>query len=176
MHGYGAVMSLYTYLPSLPQGANRTVVCAGAEWYKFPSSFFLPGHDYRLQFVRSDFDGLLPRPFAEEDGGTRLSPPGFNDENRMEPANAWGDAAGCDYFVTSRRRRQGRGGWEWYDSSIAADMKAKGNATWTVLAALPYVDSVSSPAWSRAFSVPFVTDRTNVWLDYVLLQHKRHDR
>ena len=72
-------MSLYTYLPSLPQGANRTVVCAGAEWYKFPSSFFLPGHDYRLQFVRSDFDGLLPRPFAEEDGGTRLSPPGFND-------------------------------------------------------------------------------------------------
>ena len=39
-----------------------------------------------------------------------VPPSGFNDENRMEPANAWGDAAGCDYFVTSRRRRQGRGG------------------------------------------------------------------
>ena len=172
VHGYGSMMSLYTYLPSLSADAGATVVCTGAEWYKFPSSFFLPGPVYRLQFVRSSFDGLLPRPFAEEEGGTRLSPPGFNDENKMESANFWDDAARCDYFVTTRRPAKGRDGWEWYDAAIASDMTAKGNATWIVQAALPYIDSAVSPAWSRAFSIPFVTNRHNSWLEYVLLRRK----
>jgi alpha-1,2-mannosyltransferase len=38
-------------------------VCTGAEWYRFPSSFFLPGPRYRLQFIKSGFTGLLPRQF-----------------------------------------------------------------------------------------------------------------
>jgi len=39
-------------------------VCVGDEWYRFPSSFWLPGPRYRLQFVKSGFSGLLPRPFS----------------------------------------------------------------------------------------------------------------
>jgi len=38
-------------------------VCTGAEWHRFPSSFFLPGECYRLQFIKSGFTGLLPRQF-----------------------------------------------------------------------------------------------------------------
>lgn len=41
-------------------------VCVGDEWYRYPSSFFLPGPDYRLQFVKSGFDGLLPAAFDAE--------------------------------------------------------------------------------------------------------------
>jgi hypothetical protein len=45
-------------------------VCIGDEWHRFPSSFFLPGPAYRLQFVKSGFDGLLPRPFSQTDVST----------------------------------------------------------------------------------------------------------
>ena len=38
-------------------------VCVGDEWHRYPSSFFLPGPNYRLQFVKSGFDGLLPAAF-----------------------------------------------------------------------------------------------------------------
>lgn len=47
----------------LPIGAPLQHVCVGAEWHRFPSSFFLPGPSYRLQFVKSGFTGLLPRQY-----------------------------------------------------------------------------------------------------------------
>ena len=51
-----------------PEEINATVsstvsVCVGDEWYRYPSSFFLPGPAYRLQFVKSSFDGMLPLAF-----------------------------------------------------------------------------------------------------------------
>ena len=42
-------------------------VCVGAEWHRFPSSFFLPSPHYRLAFVESGFGGLLPRQFSFEE-------------------------------------------------------------------------------------------------------------
>jgi alpha-1,2-mannosyltransferase len=46
---YGAPMQIYAQLP--PSGAG--MVCVGAEWFRFPSSFFLPGDSYRLGFVKT---------------------------------------------------------------------------------------------------------------------------
>lgn len=37
-------------------------VCIGREWYRFPSSYFLP-NNARLQFIPSGFNGLLPGQF-----------------------------------------------------------------------------------------------------------------
>lgn len=49
-----------------PPGIN---VCVGKEWYRYPSSFFLPELEgksrVRLQFVKSGFDGQLPQHFLE---------------------------------------------------------------------------------------------------------------
>ena len=55
-------------LLQIPEETNATVsrtvsVCVGDEWYRYPSSFFLPGPAYQLQFVRSSFDGMLPVAF-----------------------------------------------------------------------------------------------------------------
>ena len=55
-------------LLQIPEDTNATAsnivsVCVGGEWYRFPSSFFLPGPTYRLQFVKSSFDGMLPLAF-----------------------------------------------------------------------------------------------------------------
>ncbi len=71
-------------------------MCVGKEWYRFPSSFFLPDsvvvdRDGRrravvLEFVRSEFAGLLPKAFArgELPGVTRMVPSEMNDANREE--------------------------------------------------------------------------------------------
>lgn len=66
VHGYGAPMQVYRQLPVESSAApigRQLAVCVGTEWYRFPSSFFLPGPSYRLQFIKSGFDGLLPHAF-----------------------------------------------------------------------------------------------------------------
>lgn len=44
---------------------GEKILCVGKEWYRFPSSYFLP-NDVRLGIIKSDFDGLLPKPFEED--------------------------------------------------------------------------------------------------------------
>jgi alpha-1,2-mannosyltransferase len=175
VHHYGSIMALYRSLPSLlptaiPRNDSPTYVCTGSEWFKFPSSFFLPGSLYRLQFVKSGFDGLLPRPFEESPDGTKASPPGFNDDNRMVEGNFWDNATLCDYFVTSRRLVGDT--WEWIDPAVV-DGETAGSDSWTAIAALPYVDNAASPALYRAFSIPLLSERKNVWMEYVLLKNRR---
>lgn len=63
-------------------------ICLGKEWYRFPSSFFVPENSHAL-FVKSAFDGLLPGRFVEsEDLGWRSGiwqiPRGMNDRNLEE--------------------------------------------------------------------------------------------
>lgn len=67
---------------------SNGVVCYGKEWYRYPSSYFLP-KDMRARFVKSEFDGLLPGSFSEANIGfglwpTFLVPPGMNDENQED--------------------------------------------------------------------------------------------
>ena len=161
VHHYGSTMKLYRYLPELPVG-KRAHVCVGTEWYKYPSSFFLPGTGYRLQFVASGFDGLLPRPFEEHADGTKAAPPQFNDDNRSEPDNYWDNADACDFFVTSTVSQGG----SWIDAPV---LEASSHA-WKVRKSLPFIDNSKSPALTRAFYIPFVSQKKNVWLDYVLLE------
>ncbi|KAI8333319.1 Alg9-like mannosyltransferase family-domain-containing protein [Chlamydoabsidia padenii] len=40
-------------------------LCIGKEWYRYPSSFFLP-NDVRARFIPSNFDGLLPNAFPDD--------------------------------------------------------------------------------------------------------------
>ena len=61
-------MALYRELHATLLGAEadatnaRARVCVGREWYRYPSSFFLP-NDAQLFFVDGGFDGQLPQPF-----------------------------------------------------------------------------------------------------------------
>ncbi len=40
-------------------------VCVGKEWHRFPNSFFLPGDDWQLKYLRSEFRGQLPQPYLK---------------------------------------------------------------------------------------------------------------
>lgn len=76
------------------------VVCLGKEWYRFPSSYFLP-NGIHAKFIRSAFDGLLPGEFSEaREGfgifaGTWLIPPGMNDQNIADPGKY---VSHCPYY------------------------------------------------------------------------------
>jgi len=80
-------------------------ICYGKEWYRFPGHYLVPD-GVEVKFIKSDFDGLLPRHFELSSGSeglwkreqTRIAPPGLNDVNREEKS-VYVDVATCDYLV-----------------------------------------------------------------------------
>ncbi len=61
-------------------------VCVGKEWYRFPSSFFLPTPKWKLRFIRSEFKGQLPQPYGDHPNATWIVPDNMNDMNLEEPS------------------------------------------------------------------------------------------
>jgi alpha-1,2-mannosyltransferase len=166
---YGAPIPVYRSLPEEDSNARSihgsTNVCVGAEWYRFPSSFFLPGRRYRLRFLKSSFDGLLPKEFDESGGGTRASPPELNQWNREEPANYWNDTNRCHYVVTMSTSPS-ENCW-WLDGDILGDP-----AQWQVMREERFLNAAESPSLTRAFYIPFITSKRNSWSSYVLLKRR----
>ena len=87
---YRAPLEVYSALQTSDLARPGEILCLGKEWYRFPSSYFLP-KGMRAKFIRSDFDGLLPGEFNEAKigfgffSGTWLVPPGMNDQNIADP-------------------------------------------------------------------------------------------
>ncbi|KAI9270859.1 Alg9-like mannosyltransferase family-domain-containing protein [Sporodiniella umbellata] len=147
-------------------------VCLGQEWYRFPSQFFLPS-DTRVQFVKSGFNGQLPKNFEEDwtvgsyedvNGeiknyrkrvygwlGARQAPQGFNDIN-MEDPSVYVDIQSCDYMV------------ELVNKPIDKEQ-------WEVMACYPFLDAANSNRLSRAFWVPGSPGLA--WNDYCMLKNSK---
>jgi alpha-1,2-mannosyltransferase len=82
VRAYEAPMQVYENI--MP----ASTICLAKDWYRFPSSFFIPTTS-RAFFVKSEFDGLLPGKFYESNytdwrSGTWRTPSGMNDQNREE--------------------------------------------------------------------------------------------
>lgn len=66
-------------------------LCYGKEWYRFPGHYLIPD-GIRVDWVKSEFDGMLPGHFVPSEGGlverikgTKTIPTGLNDLNRETP-------------------------------------------------------------------------------------------
>ena len=86
---YSAPLEIYGPLQGKEYADVQGNVCLGKEWYRFPSSYFLP-KAMRPKFVKSAFDGLLPGEFSEAGTvagilPTWLIPHGMNDQNIEDP-------------------------------------------------------------------------------------------
>ena len=87
---YRAPLQIYEPLLASEYAKIDSTVCFGKDWYRFPSSYFLP-QGMRARFVKSAFDGLLPGQYNEAEigfgffPGTWLIPPGMNDQNMEDP-------------------------------------------------------------------------------------------
>lgn len=83
---YRAPMQVYDLRKISPQLASSDTICIGKEWFRFPSSYFLP-NDVHAKFIKSEFDGLLPGEFREIRAGfgffpgAWMIPANMNDQN-----------------------------------------------------------------------------------------------
>ncbi|KAE8153902.1 Alg9-like mannosyltransferase family-domain-containing protein [Aspergillus avenaceus] len=100
---YNAPLKVFEPLAEIAQPGDT--VCFGKEWYRFPSSFFLPD-GVRPKFIRSEFQGLLPGEFPDATGlsalfdGTSQIPTGMNDLNIEDPGK-YVDISQCSFLVDS---------------------------------------------------------------------------
>lgn len=88
---YNAPLKVFEPLQHVDIAQAGDSVCFGKEWYRFPSSYFLP-NDMRAKFIRSEFRGLLPGEFPDApsylgrlDGASQI-PSGMNDLNLEDPS------------------------------------------------------------------------------------------
>ena len=178
-------------------------VCVGKEWYRFPSHFFLPSASnhsvaHQLQFLPSSFTGLLPRHFpASIDiappsaavsplsaleaawsrvDGTRVVPPYQNDENRGE-RERYVPIETCEWIVDLVLDGQSEQEYR-HRRVVQHEVGAKGAAcevesVWRVVGRWRFVDSEKSLRWSRAYWVPWWSEKHNVWGEYQLLEREQ---
>ncbi|KAI0225146.1 mannosyltransferase, partial [Massospora cicadina] len=76
---------LFVMYPLIAFNSAVALVCVGGDWYRFPSHYFLPGGT-KLSFVKSGFDGLLPKPFpaGSWQESTSTTPDNTNNQNKEE--------------------------------------------------------------------------------------------
>ncbi|KAJ2909649.1 hypothetical protein GGI21_001671 [Coemansia aciculifera] len=131
------------------------VVCMGRDWYRFPSSFWLPPN-HRLQFIATEYDGHLPGDFAPvwiggESSSTRKSTSmarrDFNSMNKWEPTHAIQlnlAADVCDFIV----------GVEYPSRGIQTQLPHD-TSVWQVVAACePILDAEYTPLLARIIYIP----------------------
>ncbi|KAF5323404.1 hypothetical protein D9611_005628 [Ephemerocybe angulata] len=112
-------------LPTYPEGVKEDdqprldlspisefnlTLCYGKEWHRFPGHFLVP-NGIRVDFIKSEFNGLLPGHFATHPlqgqslasrwwprPQTQHVPSGLNDLNKEEPSH-YVPIEQCDYLV-----------------------------------------------------------------------------
>ncbi|KAJ4456550.1 hypothetical protein; 2-mannosyltransferase ALG9 [Paratrimastix pyriformis] len=138
--------------------APEVRVCVGKEWYRFPSSFFLPSPSDRLVFVRSGFTGLLPKPFAPLPNGTWQVPTQMNEFNKMEPSR-YVDESQCHFMVEQEFPGQ-------------VEPRYAQMPQWSVEASHGFLDAARTPRLLRPLWLPTVSPRANCQTGYSILRNR----
>ncbi|KAH9908490.1 Alg9-like mannosyltransferase [Xylariomycetidae sp. FL2044] len=150
-------------------------VCFGKEWYRFPSSYFLP-RDMHAKFIRSEFRGLLPGDFSEARtgfgfwSGTWLPPSGMNDRNEEDMAK-YVDLRQCVFLVDTQYPAN-TDPLPPNEPDYVADSER-----WEVVKCEPFLDASKTPFLARVLWVPdlqIVPERfRRKWGRHCLLQRKK---
>ncbi|PNF36246.1 Alpha-1,2-mannosyltransferase ALG9 [Cryptotermes secundus] len=165
--GYHAPLDLFMELNHLTTERHlpteQTVnICIGKEWYRFPSSFFLPDNRWQLQFLKSEFRGQLPQPYSSLPNATSIIPPYMNNENREETSRYF-DIERCHFLVD-------------LDLGVTTDFEpnyAQQTDQWTIIKSIPFLDAARSHRFFRAFYIPGVSSKFCTYAPYNLLQSTR---
>ncbi|XP_022250897.1 alpha-1,2-mannosyltransferase ALG9-like [Limulus polyphemus] len=165
---YHAPMETYLELSRLAADSDlsvqlsniQTVLCVGKEWYRFPSSFFLPD-GWELRFVRSEFKGQLPKPYSQLKNATKIIPENMNDRNLEEPTR-YIDIQHCDYLIDS----------DFSEETEREPRYSHLHEVWEIVSTTPFLDSSRSPRLYRSFYIPFLTEAKCNYVSYNLLKRK----
>ncbi|OOQ90353.1 alpha-1,2-mannosyltransferase [Penicillium brasilianum] len=173
---YNAPLKVLEPLQQADVSQAGASVCFGKEWYRFPSSYFLP-YDMRAKFIRSEFKGLLPgefpdapSPFGRMEGASKI-PSGMNDLNIEDP-NKYVDISQCSYLVDS-----------YFPSHEATEMEphyVQDESQWESLSCERFLDASQTGLIGRLIWVPdlpFVPEQLRrKYGQYCLLQRRGGDK
>ncbi|KAG7372265.1 Alg9-like mannosyltransferase family-domain containing protein [Nitzschia inconspicua] len=104
MKYYSAPLKLYAELPAFVKDPHDSAIgpisiCTCGEWYRFPSSFYIPHKSLSFGFAPSKFGGQLPQPFTSYGSGAESAAlRAFNDKNKPEPGS-YTTFQNCDFLV-----------------------------------------------------------------------------
>ena len=177
---YSAPMKIYTPLwegkdGSEPIGREEDTVCFGKEWYRFPSSYFLP-RDMHAKFIRSEFRGLLPGEFAQAEtgfgfwSGTWLPTFGMNDRNE-EDLSKYTELPACKFVVDTQ--------YPLRTDPLPPNEPdyIEDYANWEVVKCELFLDAANTHLLARTLWVPdlaFIPDKfKRKWGRHCLLQRKK---
>jgi len=148
-------------------------LCLGKEWHRFPGHYHIP-EGVTVDFVKSEFDGLLPRHFSRGDAsrsnfwlreGTRHISDDLNDLNLEEPRH-YVDLDICDYLIDL----------DFPENPVTAPHEPRyaiDEKYWERVHCAPFLDARHSPLLSRVLWLPGEKWRSqNSYGDYCLLKNK----
>ena len=176
---YHAPLSIYSPLWDTETGGlgnqvSGENVCFGKEWYRFPSSYFLP-KDMHAKWIRSEFRGLLPGEFQEARtgfgfwGGTWLETSGLNDRNE-EDDSKYVNVRMCQFLVDTQYP-ESRDELPPREPDYIAETQ-----TWEEVKCVPFLDATRTHTLARTLWVPemdFVPDEyRRKWGRHCLLRRR----
>ncbi|BDD64327.1 hypothetical protein MAP00_009155 [Monascus purpureus] len=169
---YNAPLKVFEPLEQLEASGS---LCLGKEWYRFPSSFFLPD-GMRAKFIRSEFRGLLPGEFPEAISylsrveSTSLVPPGMNDLNE-EDTGKYIDISQCSFLVDS-----------YFPASVATEREPHyvlDELHWEKVSCRKFLDASRTGLLGRLIwipDLPIIPDRFHrKWGEYCLLRKRESE-
>ncbi|KAF2012163.1 glycosyltransferase family 22 protein [Aaosphaeria arxii CBS 175.79] len=172
MTAYSAPLNVYGPLQNPAIARPGDNVCLGKEWYRFPSTYFLPD-GIRAKFIKSEFSGLLPGEFSEATDvhglfpGAWLPPSGMNDENREDPGK-YVNIEQCQFLVDSQLPG--------VPSTALEPDYISDTEKWEKLSCTDFLDTTRTSTLGRLIWVPdwpFVPERfRRKWGRYCLLRRK----
>mmetsp|Transcript_42946 Transcript_42946/g.103931 ORF Transcript_42946/g.103931 Transcript_42946/m.103931 type:complete len:583 (+) Transcript_42946:108-1856(+) len=150
---YTAPLTVYSKLQSEPDIVDA-MVCTCGEWYRFPSSFYLPSTIDSFGFVQSSFEGQLPQLFTSQGSGP-TSPNFFNDKNLPQPGS-YVSLDDCDYLIDL-----------WTSDCRENDF------IWKPIAQDSFLDAERTSTLHRTLYLPFLHEQAETqgaveYIDYVL--------
>ncbi|KAF7436487.1 mannosyltransferase [Pleurotus ostreatus] len=167
------------------KGFNLTL-CYGKEWYRFPGHYLVPD-GVRVDFIKSEFDGMLPGHFGEGElkhvngpsqyplapfllrPEMRLVPAALNDLNREAPSY-YVPVETCDYIVDLDFPKHPV-------SSANEPRYAVNTDTYDRVACIPFLDARHSSLLTRTLWMPGEKWQSmNEFGDYCLLRNRERVR
>jgi len=148
-------------------------LCLAKEWHRFPGHYLVPDA-VSVDFVKSDFQGLLPAHFRSgnvrsepwwDRKGSRHTSAGLNDLNK-EIQEYYVPVETCDYLVDLDFPQHPTSSS--YEPRYTVD-----HHTWERVACLPFLDASHSSLVTRIFWVPGRWWQSrNEYGDYCLLKNR----
>lgn len=165
-YNYHAPMDIFMELNNFKnsqQYSNNQIynVCIGKDWYRYPSSFFLPNTNFRIRFLKSEFKGILPAYYSNDINATSIIHSYFNDLNQ-ENDYMYFNYTKCHFLID-------------LDIGKTTELEPNYSANskeWIIMKSLKYLDHDNSHKLLRAFYIPFLSDKFLKYGNLNLLKRK----